>query len=201
MTEPSPATSCPKCGAAPVASAPATRRCARCGLLHTLYLGHASSPAVTPPPARPGELKSKSSGWLLRKVSVVGPGGIAHGTLDPVTGHIPMDTLGITWEDVLSITTWQRRDWLLFALTTVFILPLALLTSAGVIEGAGWLILAVPFVALTVFYYWRALGVGAWHMRVVGSRLWFSFRHDAPFYRRRRFLTEALSRAGITSEK
>jgi hypothetical protein len=190
------ATSCPRCRK-PSQPKDAPQVCEHCGKTFVLRAGHLLDESVTPPEPGGKEIKSKSSGVVMRKLAVVGPHGVAHGTLDPVTGYIPMDKQGITYEDIATIAVWRRLDWFTLIATVLFLVPLSSILVMGAFEEVGFLIFGLPVWALTAFALWRAIAVGARFMRVVGSRLVLELRYDAPVWRRKRFFREAMRRAGI----
>lgn len=189
-------TSCPRCEA-PSQPRPAVQTCGHCKRSFLLVGGALLDGNVVPPMAAPGVIKVRASGTLQRTQGAVGPLGISHGTLDPITGHIPMDSLSIPWPDIYSIALWRRPDWLSFLVTTVLLGPVALGLVAATFGVPALAVLSVPVLAGFVYLVTRAFKVGAQFMRVCGSRLVLTIRYDQPAWRRKRFVRETFLRAGL----
>lgn len=190
-------TSCPRCEA-PAQAAPGAQTCAHCKAPFVLVAGALLDEACVPPEAIPAKVvKVRSSGLLARSQGVVGPAGISHGTLDPITGRIPMDSLTIPWGDIYSIALWRRPDWVAFFATLLLLGPIVLGLLAGTFRAPILAVLSVPLLSLWIFLVVRAFRVGVQQMRVCGSRLVLKIRYDQPLWRRKRFVTDAFRRAGV----
>jgi hypothetical protein len=188
---------CPKCGS-PATPRPDVQTCGSCGCRFTLHAGRLVDPSVVPPQlGYASTIRVKSGGMVLMKMGEVTPYGISEGTLDPVTGMIPIEQSGILYGDVYSIAVWRTLD--------VVRLVLALLVPTPIALGLFWVALNVPFFVffaaffalLTGWVLYLAVGVRANHMRVVGAYRMVTIRFDGPIWRRRSFHEEAFRRAGI----
>ena len=67
---------------------------------------------MKPPPTNPtaGSIKMRTSGFVTMQSSIVSPEGLLQGTLDPITGFIPMEQAGVPYWDIVSITVWRTLD-------------------------------------------------------------------------------------------
>lgn len=190
---------CPRCQAQAEPRAE-TQRCA-CGLRFSLRAGPLLDSSLRPPaPAESSSrIKVKSSGAFLRRFAVLEPDGLQEGTLDPVTGHIPMTDAKVAYRAVFTVAVWRRIPWGSALAFLLLALPLTALSVLATISSreAGMLVLSGPLTVLSAWIAWSVFGMRAHWARVVSPRGEVRVRFDAPFWRRRRFHDELLRRCGI----
>lgn len=193
------AMSCPRCGhAATPAAGPQT--CSSCRGTFALHPGAASDPSVVPPPPHPSleTIRVRSAGAFTYRFGAVEPLGVAEGTLDPVIAVGEMDRNGVAWPDVVSIAVWRKPDWVELVIAILVPIPLALLGWVLVFAAsAGFLFLALPFTLVGAFMVHRAMLRKKHFARVVGRWGPIEIRFDRPGWRRQRFHSELLRRAGL----
>ena len=198
-TPPPHALGCPKCGiGAPAATGLMT--CAGCGLRFALHAGARADTRVVPVPFDPRaeRVKAVSNGIVLRKMALVAPEGVSEGTLDPVTGYIPIDQNGVYFGDIFTIAVWRKVDVLKLVATAILPLPLALIfVSLGITQSPVFLAFGVPLALGTAWMVYRAFKIKVHMARVVGSARTIEVRFDAPIWRKKKFHDEMLRRAGI----
>lgn len=190
---------CPRCGAQASARAD-VQRCSRCRGTFVLRAGARTDPAVQPPAVDPRlpRIKTRSVGFVVASANVLQPEGVVQGTLDPVTGFIPMDQAGILYADIVSIAIWRSLDVLRIVLSAVVLIPLMFgLIYLGTQVPAS-LIFTSPVNALVLFAFYRLLVIQRNHARVIGGHRVLELQFHAPLWRRRRFHDELLRRAGIS---
>jgi hypothetical protein len=193
------ALTCPRCLASAV-PAPGLQLCASCHGTFALYGGARFDPAVVPPPVDPRlpRIVVKSAGVVLMKRGMVAPEGVSEGTLDPVTGFIPMDQSGVLYSDVITIAVWRKIDAIRLVVALLIPLPITLFLVAGAVSAwVGLLVPAAVFGAIVAYMLYRALSLKAHLVRIAGPWRTISIRFDSPLWRRRRFHDELLRRAGI----
>ena len=191
--------SCPRCGAQAPAQAE-VQRCARCRGPFVLRAGARTDAAVRPPPVDPRlpRIKTRSVGFVVASANVLQPEGIVQGTLDPVTGLVPMDQTGILYADIVSIAIWRSLDVVRLVLSAVVLIPLMLgLIYLGTRVPAS-LVYTSPVNALVLFAFYRLLVIQRNHARIVGGHRVLEVQFHSPLWRRRRFHDELLRRAGIS---
>jgi hypothetical protein len=191
---------CPGCGfSAQLSASPQT--CSACRLTFALYAGPRADASVIPAPFNPHaeRVKVTSNGVVLRKMGLVSPEGVSEGTLDPITGYIPMDQSGVYFGDIWSIAVWRKVDVIRIVVAAIIPLPLSLLFLGLCFSASpGFLILELPFVAITAWMFYRAFAIKQHLVRVVGGARTIEVRFDAPIWRRKKFHDELLRRAGIS---
>ena len=190
---------CPKCGIG-AAAATGIMTCQSCGLSFALHPGPLTDRGVVPAPFNPQAERVKviSNGLVLRKMGLVAPEGVSEGTMDPVTGYIPMDQNGVYFGDIFTVAVWRKIDVLKLIAASILPLPLAVLfVSLGITTSPVFLAFGLPFVAGTAWMFYRALSIKAHMARIVGSARTIEIRFDAPLWRRKKFHDELLRRAGI----
>jgi hypothetical protein len=191
---------CPRCSA-PASPSNAAQPCARCRGLFVLRAGARLDPSAVPPPFDPRlpRIIVKSAGIVLLKRGMVAPEGVSEGTLDPITGMIPMDQAGVLYPDIFTICVWRKIDVvrLVFALVIPVPISLYLLVMAVAVHPA-FAIGAAPFVLSSAYMLYRAVGLKANMVRVAGGSRMITIRFDSPMWRRRRFHDELLRRAGLS---
>lgn len=190
------ALACPRCAHA-CAPALGSQKCGGCGRSFFLFAGPRVEASRSPKLGDGRTYTSKSAGIFMRYQAEVQPRGFAHGPLDPITGYVPLDTTNIPFDEVGTIATWKRLDWVPLILTTIFMVPVSLLLIAGTLKEPAFAILGLLWWSLTGFLLWRAILVGACFMRVCSAKTTLRFRYDSPFWRRRTFFEQALLRSGI----
>jgi hypothetical protein len=193
------ALTCPRC-LATATPAPGVQVCALCHGTFALHGGARFDPSVVPPPfdARLPRIVVKSAGVALTKRGMVAPEGVSEGTLDPVTGFIPMDQSGVLYPDVFTIAVWRKVDVLRLVVALLIPLPVTFLFVVGAVSTwVGLLVPAALFAAVVAYMLYRALGLRAHMVRVAGTWRTIIIRFDSPMWRRRRFHDELLRRAGI----
>ena len=191
--------SCPRCGAQASARAE-VQQCSRCRRRFVLRAGARVDPEVRPPPIDPRlpRVKTRSAGVVVATANYLQPEGIVTGTLDPVTGMIPMDQTGILYSDIVSVAIWRSLDIVRLVISTLFLLPLlAGLIYLGACAPVS-LLFTFPVIALVVFAFYRLLVIRRNHARIVGGVRLLEVQFDSPAWRRRRFHDELLRRAGIS---
>ena len=191
--------SCPRCGAKASAQAQ-VQLCERCGRAFVLRAGARVDPEVRPPAVDPRlpRVKTRSVGFVVATANILQPEGVTQGTLDPVTGLIPMDQSGILFTDIISIAIWRSLDVARLVLSAVLLLPLLLGLVYLDTRVPVSVIFTLPLVALIVFAFYRLIVIQRNHARVIGSHRILELQFDAPVWRRRRFHDELLRRAGIS---
>ncbi len=190
---------CPKCGIGAQA-ATGILTCTGCGLVYALHAGARADSRVVPVPfdQRAERVKAVSNGIVLRKMALVAPEGVSEGTLDPVTGYIPIEQNGVYFGDIFTIAVWRKVDVLKLVATAILPFPLALLfVSLGITQHPVFLAFGAPFVLGTAWMTYRAFKIKVHMARVVGSTRTIEVRFDAPIWRRKKFHDEMLRRAGI----
>jgi hypothetical protein len=191
---------CPWCGAK-AAFARGPQRCGACNKSFALHAGVRCDSQVAPPPFDPNarSIRVKSAGLVLLKMGEVTPHGVAGGTLDPVTGMVPMDQAGVLFVDIKSIAVWRKVDVMRVIAAMIVPAPIALALIAATIAGAPWpvLVFGLVFAAITAAMLRRAIRVGANMMRVAGAYRTIVLRFDTMWNDPKRFHDEVLRRAGI----
>jgi hypothetical protein len=191
--------SCPRCGNQSPARAQ-IQLCARCQQPFVLRGGARTDPTVQPPAVdgRWPRIKTRSVGFVVATANILQPEGITQGTLDPVTGLIPMDQSGILFTDIISIAIWRSLDIARLVLSAVLLIPMLCgLVYLGVRFPLS-LPFTVPLDALIVFAFYRLLVIRRNHARIVSTYRTLDVQFDTPFWRRQRFHDELLRRAGIS---
>ena len=194
-----PALTCPRCGAS-IAPSYEFSPCPACGGINLLLLGRASDGRIQPQATlRDPPIRVKSAGMVLMKQGEVGPYGVSEGTLDPVTGMIPLDQSGVGWNDIRSIAVWRKVDVIGVVAATILPLPAALFCIwIGIaIPSAIPAAIGLPFLLIALYMYYRAIVIRAHWVRVVGLYRTITIRFDRPGRRRNAFYGELLRRAGI----
>lgn len=194
-----PAMSCPHCGR-PSTPAAGPQSCEGCQGVFALYPGAASDPSIVPPPPNPALeiIQVRSAGAATYSFGAVEPYGVAEGMLDPVIAVGEVSRNGIAWSDIASIAIWRKLDIVELVIALLIPVPLALLFWFLVFAtGAGFLALSVPFSALATFMIYRAVGRKKHFVRVVGRWGAIQIRFDRPGWKRKRFHSELLRRAGL----
>ena len=194
-----PAMTCPRCGA-PATPSYEFGPCKACAGVIVLLLGRAVDGRIQPqatlndPPIR-----VKSAGLVLMKQGEVGPYGVSEGTLDPVTGMIPMDQSGVGWNDIRSIAVWRKVDVMSVVAATMLPLPMGLLciAIAIAIPSAVPAAFGLPFLFIAGYMYYRAIVIRAHWVRIAGVYRTITIRFDRPGRRRHAFYSELLRRAGV----
>jgi hypothetical protein len=192
--------SCPRCNAQAPA-APGPQICGGCQLAFVLRAGARVDPNIRPPMPNPmlPSIKVKTSGLVMMQSSIVAPDGVLQGTLDPVTGLIPMDQSGVPFADIVSLAIWRKTDVLRVILTTLVLLPLSLLLLYATVYTPALVILSGPLALLTGMTYYRHLVVRRNYARVVGSMRMVTLQFDTLLgWKRTRFHTAMLERAGLS---
>jgi hypothetical protein len=196
------AMTCPRCGAA-ASFALEPQRCASCNGTFALYPGRLSDSSVVPPPfdASARTIRVKSAGLVLLKMGEVTPHGIAEGTLDPVTGMLPMDQSGVLFGDVKSIAVWRNVDVTRIVAALILPMPIALVLIFATIAGAPWpvLVIGLVFAAITAAMLRRAIAIGINRMRVAGAYRTITVRFDTMWNDPAKFHGEVLRRSGLPS--
>jgi hypothetical protein len=192
MNAPAPL-SCPRCSA-PV-DRPGPQTCPRCGRAFTLYVGPALDPTLTASPSGP-KLQVKSPGFFLMRYGVLDERGIAEGNLDPIIGHLPIDTQGIAWHDIASIAVHRAPAWTDLIVAVLVPLPITIGLGLLAIEAPFAGVFAAIFALIAGFLIWRGYGVQACRARVIGRYRTIDVRFDRPFWRRQAFHDELVRRAG-----
>lgn len=102
------ALTCPRCRA-PAEPSTTVQSCSKCRRTFMLHAGARVNGSVVPPPVDPTlrRIKTRSAGMVLLKSNIVAPEGVLHGTLDPVTGMIPLDQSGVLFSDIYTIAVWR----------------------------------------------------------------------------------------------
>ena len=180
---------CPKCGTG-VPAPTGIVRCQGCGLTFALHAGARADGRVVPAPLNPQaeRVKVVSNGLVLRKMGLVAPEGVSEGTLDPVTGYIPMDQNGVYFGDIFTVAIWRKVDVLKLVATAILPLPLALLfVSLGITQSPVFLAFGLPFVLGTAWMIYRATTIKVHMARIVGGARTIEIRFDAPLWRRKKF--------------
>ncbi len=190
---------CPKCGMS-AQGATGIIACAACGLSFALHPGARLDGRVVPVPFDPRaeRVKVTSNGIVLRKMGLVAPEGVSEGTLDPVTGYIPIDQNGVYFGDIFTVAIWRKVDVLRLVTVAILPFPLALLfVSLGITQSPAFLAFGAPFVLGTAWMIYRAFKIKVHMARIVGGARTIEVRFDAPLWRRKKFHDELLRRAGI----
>jgi len=190
--------SCPKCNN-PASAQPAAQACGRCGVTFVLRAGARVDPNVRPPQIDPTlkQIKTTSAGMFVRNANIVAPAGVMQGTLDPVTGLIPMDTSGVAYQDIVSVAVWREFDILRIVLMLIFVAPLALGMIWGTIAFPPVAIATVPLLALIGVGFYSTFAIKKNLARVVGSARILTLQFDSPMWRRIKFHDEMNRRAGL----
>ena len=191
--------SCPRCKAA-ASAAVGIQTCGGCGQTFVLRAGVRVDPNVRVPPIDPTQkqIKTTSAGMFVRSANIVAPAGVMQGTLDPVTGMIPMDTSGVAYNDLVSIAVWRQLDVVRLVLLVIICGPLALGLALGTIAFLPAAIATVPLLALIVLGFYQTIVIRKNLARIVGSTRILVVQFDAPMWRRQRFHDEMLRRAGLS---
>jgi hypothetical protein len=190
---------CPKCQAK-VEPKAEVQTC-RCGLRFTLQAGPLLDASLTPAATGPESdiVRVNFSGAVLRQFGQLDAMCVQAGSMDPVTGHIPLDGAKLAYKAVYSVAFWRKLPvgslvaWILLALPWA-LFSLGLLVST---REPGVLIFAVPMTLITVWAGYQIIGVRAHWARVVGPKMKLLIRYDKPGRRRVRFHDELLRRCGI----
>lgn len=193
------AMSCPRCFF-PAQPAMSVQQCTACRGTFVLYPGAATDPAIVPPPPLPTTqaIRVRSAGAFEYRFGIVEAFGVAEGALDPVIGRVATEKNGIAWPDVISIAVWRKLDVLELVVALLVPVPLALVFWICVImASAGFLFLAVPLSLLGAFMIHRAVVRKKNFVRVCGRYGFVTVRFDRPGWRRLRFHSELLRRAGL----
>ncbi len=199
----SPALTCPRCDA-PAQAAATVQACARCAKPFTLRAGPRLDAQVVPPPYDPRSPRIivKSAGVVLLKRGMLAPEGVSEGTLDPITGMVPMDQSGVLYPDVVSIAVYRKVDVVRIVAACLLPLPLSLLCVYGAVATSPVILaFGLPFYAIFAYMLWRALGLKANLVRVVGVHRTITVRFDSPLWRRQKFHDELLRRAGVSPSR
>lgn len=194
------ALTCPRCGASATPS-PAVQLCAKCGTRFTLRAGRLLDRAVQPPPTDAAwpPVRVKFSGFPVNRTAMVTSTMLSEGILDPVTGLIPLESGGIAYPEIVSVTVWRKVDVAQLLVALFVALPIMLLCALVALAGGyASLLLTAAFAAILMLGLWRALVVKAHFIRVVGGNRSLTFRFDSPMSKRLLFHDELLRRAGIT---
>jgi hypothetical protein len=193
------AVTCPRCRAV-AAPRPGVQVCGACRGTFALHAGARLEPSVVPPPVDPRlpRVVVKSAGVVVMKRGVVAAEGVTEGTLDPVAGLVAMDESGVLYGDILSVAVWRTIDVVRLVVAVLIPVPLGLLSLVGAVAATPWfLIPGVLFGGLGALMVYRAIGIRACHVRIVGTWRVVALRFDSPMRRRRPFHDELLRRAGI----
>jgi len=196
---PAAAFTCPRCLSV-ARPAPGPQVCGACGRGFSLHAGVRADPSLAVPPFDPRapRIVVKSAGTFLYKRGMLAPEGVSEGTLDPVTGLIPMDLSGVLWADVVSVAVWRQVDVTRLVVALLIPVPITLvLLLATFTAWVGILAPAAFFGAIAAFMLVRAVGTKANYVRIVGVWRVITIRFDSPWWRRQRFHDELLRRAGI----
>lgn len=171
-----------------------------CRAAFVLRAGARADNTVIPPPIDPRlpKIKTRSAGFLVMASNVVAPEGVLHGTLDPVTGYIPIDEAGVLYSDIFSVAVWRTLDVVRLVLMIIISLPIVIGLLAAVVALPGLLIIALPIFALFGFGFYRLVAIRRNYARIVGSMRTLTVQFDSPIWKRRRFHDELLRRAGIS---
>ena len=190
--------SCPSCFA-PASAAPTPQICGACGLAFVLRAGSRVDPTIQPPAYNPHlpSIKMRSAGYVVMQSSIVAPEGVLQGSLDPITGRIPVDQSGVPFGDIVSIAVWRKLDVVRLVLLTLFLLPITLGLLALSITVPAALLAAVPIGLLTGVSYYHVIAVRRNYARVTGGARVVQLQFDTPMRRRRAFHSELMRRAGL----
>lgn len=196
---PSDALTCPRCRA-PAEPSGTVQSCSRCHGTFTLRSGARLDKSVVVPPIDPGlsRIQTRSAGLVLRKANILTPEGVLHGTLDPVTGMIPIDQSGILFSDVFTIAVWRSVDVPRLVLGMITIVPLALFLLFLSLQSAFVLVVAIPMTMLSAYLIHRTTVTRKNFARIAGATRTLVVQFDAPPWRRRAFHDELLRRSGIS---
>jgi hypothetical protein len=191
--------SCPFCSAQAPARA-AAQICKGCGRPFVLRAGARVDASVQPPPIDPSlrRIKCKAAGFIVATASIVAPEGVQHGTLDPVTGHIPMDTSGVLYSDIVSVAVYRKLDVLRLVLLCLVGPPVVLGMVGATVSVPAAAIVALPLVALLGLAFYSCLAVRRNYARIIGTMNTITVQFHSPLWRRQRFHDELLRRAGIS---
>lgn len=191
------ALTCPWCRTGEATRDQVSQRCGDCGKPFRFHVGCWLDKRIQPPGIHGPAITARFSGLLQHRRAEVGLEGITLSNLDPVVAMSAIDGETVFYDELVSLTTWNRWDKMTLAIGTLFFLPIALLLGGAVLDEAGWMIVGVPWWLATAGVYWRGIGAGASYMRACSFDQTLEFRFDVPIWRRKRFYQEALQRAGI----
>lgn len=186
----------------PMVPADTPQTCKRCGKRCVLRCGAMLDRNVVPPPYDPSlpRIVVKFSTWVLLKRAEVAPEGVSEGTLDPVTGLVPMDKSGILYADIQTIAVYRKVDVARLIAALLLPTPLALLTLFAAISSRApaFLIVALPLMLISAYFLWRTAILRGHFVRVAGRWRTITIRFDSPLWRRRPFHDELMRRSGLT---
>ncbi len=188
---------CPWCQQGPASLEQVAQKCGTCGKRFRFHAGCGLDPSVVPSGTFGRLLSSRCSTLISYKRGDIGNEGITLSDLDPVLGLSPSHGETVFYDELVSLTTWNRRGKMMLAIGLIFFAPIALFMLLVMIAEPESAWFGIPWWIITVGLIWRALSPGASYMRVCSAGQTLQFRFDVPVWRRRRFYREALLRAGI----
>lgn len=191
--------SCPFCSAQAKAGA-GVQICSGCRKQFTLRAGARVDPEVKPPPIdmRLKRIKTTSAGAFVRTGSWVAPEGVLHGTMDPITGAIPIDQAGVLYTDIISVAVFRKLDVVRLVLLALIGAPIMFGCLAATISIPPVGILLMPLFLLFAWAFYATIAIQRNYARVCGSIRVITVQFDQPSWRRRPFHDELLRRAGIS---
>lgn len=196
------AVSCPLCQS-PAQPGHGAQRCTQCNGQFALHAGTLLDQAVSPPTLdhRLPRIKVKSAGLLTYRMGLLEPQGVVEGTLDPVTGAIPMDSVGVLYADIFTVAIWRKVDVGRIVLAVLVPLLLAAMFATGLASSPWFALPTLFFLAIFGVMFYASVFVKKNFVRVAGRNRLFTIRFDRPIWKRRSFHDELLRRAGIPPQQ
>lgn len=157
-------------------------------------------PEVKPPPLNMAlpRIKTTSAGAFVRTGSWVAPEGVLHGTMDPITGAIPIDQSGVLYTDIISVAVYRKLDIVTLVLLSLIGAPIMFACAMGTIAFPPIGVVCLPIFALFAWAFYATIAIQRNYARVCGSIRVITVQFNQPVWRRKPFHDELLRRAGIS---
>jgi hypothetical protein len=175
-------------------------RCDGCGASFLLRRGASLEQTLVPKP-EPKELKLRGAGTLTHTMGALRAEGIFYGALDPIIGHVMMETGGVPWALVSTIAAWREIS-IPQVLAFVFVvLPFAVLPGVALLLAMNAIaaVIGLVFLSLGALHGYNTFILRALRLRVVsGTGRVLDMTFPAKGRARRRFFEALQVRSGLT---
>jgi hypothetical protein len=175
-------------------------RCEACGASFLLRCGASVDQTLVPKP-EPKELKLRGAGTLTHTMGALRADGIFYGPLDPIIGHVMMETGGVPWALVSTIAAWREIS-IPQVLAFVFVvLPFAILPGVALLLAMNAIaaVIGLVFLSLGAVHGYNTFILRALRLRVVsGTGRVLDMTFPGKGRARRRFFEALQVRSGLT---